>query len=215
MTTTQISNATQATKARRWSRTAGALLSAAAAGLALAVMMPRGPMTSTQSLTALTLGLAVGSLAGWLMASRWAALLAPAAFGAAFEIGRIGAVGPTVDAIRLDGIYGILALVVGRGFDVLVVGLPMVVAAFWGAALARRQNRDDAAESGDGQPVPAGGSAFWRAARGTSLVLATVLVVALVAALARPARTAPILDADGDPLPGSIAELTTVRDRRA
>ncbi|HSO05250.1 MAG TPA: alpha/beta hydrolase [Candidatus Limnocylindrales bacterium] len=210
MTTTQINHATPATKARGWTRTAGALLSAAAAGLALALMMPRGPMTSAQSLTALTLGLAVGVLAGWLMASRWAALLAPATFGAAFEIGRIGAVGPTVDAIRLDGLYGILALIVGRGFDVLVVGLPMVVAAFWGAALARRQHRDESAESGDGQPASAGGSAFWRAARGTSLVLATVVVVVLGAALARPASTDPILDANGAPLTGSIAELTTV-----
>ena len=41
-------------------------------------------------------------------------------------------------------------------------------------------------------------------------MLATVLVVGLGAALARPASTAPILGADGDPLPGSIAELTTV-----
>ena len=211
MTTTQFNHArTQAPKASGSTRAAAALLSAAAAGLALALLMPRGPMTSTESLTALTLGVAVGSLAGWLMASRWAALLAPATFGAAFEIGRIGAVGPTVDGIRLDGLYGILALVVGRGFDVLVVGVPMAVAAFWGAALARRQNRDEAAEPPDGQPALAGGSAFWRAARGTSLVLATVLVVGLAAVLARPARTAPILDAEGTPVPGSIAELAVV-----
>lgn len=212
MTTTQTSHArTHATKARGSTRTAVALLSAGLAGLALAWAMPRGPMSSAESLAALVLGAGVGVLAGWLMASRWAALLAPATFGAAFEIGRIGAVGPTVDAIRLDGFYGILALVVGRGFDVLVIGLPMVVGAFWGAALARRQSREDAAGLGDRLPTSAGGSAFWRAARGTSLVLATVLVVGLAAALARPARTAPILDADGAPLPNSIAELTTVR----
>jgi pimeloyl-ACP methyl ester carboxylesterase len=42
------------------------------------------------------------------------------------------------------------------------------------------------------------------------LALATVLVVVLGAALARPASTAPILGADGDPLPNSIAELTAV-----
>ena len=75
------------------------------------------------------------------MASRWAALLAPAAFGTAFEVARIGAMGPTVDAIRFDGLYGILALVVGRGFDVVVIAVPMVVGAFWGAALARGEHR--------------------------------------------------------------------------
>ena len=212
MTTTQVSHdRTNTRKAHRSTRTAIALLAAGLAGLALAWAMPWGPMSSAQSLAALVLGVGVGVLTGWLMASRWAALLAPATVGAAFEIGRIRAVGPTVDAIRLDGFYGVLALVVGRGFDVLVIGLPMVVAAFWGAALARRNSRDEATGPGDGLPVAARGSAFWRAARGTSLMLATVIVVGLGAALARPARTAPILDAGGAPVPGSIAELTTVR----
>jgi pimeloyl-ACP methyl ester carboxylesterase len=166
-------------------------------------------MTSTESLMALLLGAGVGILAGWLMSSRWAALLAPAAFGAAFELGRLGAVGPTVDAIRLDGFYGILALVVGRGFTVLVIGLPMVVGAFWGAALARRGGRGDIPPP-EGSAATRSGPAFWRAARGTALVLATLIVVGLGAALARPATTDPILGADGEPLPGSIAELTAV-----
>jgi pimeloyl-ACP methyl ester carboxylesterase len=192
-----------------WTRVAAALLGAAAAGLALAWALPRGPMTTVQSLAALLLGAAVGLLAGWLMASRWAALLAPAAFGAAFEVGRVGAVGPTVDAIRLDGFYGILALVVGRGFTVLVIGLPMVVGAFWGAALARRQGLGGTPLPDDPAATPSGRT-FWRAARGTSLVLATLAVVGLAAALARPASTDPILGANGEPLPGSIAELTAV-----
>lgn len=209
MTTAQLSTAPGPTRAiTTVNGTAGAVLLTAAAGLVLAWIMPRGPMSTAQSLGALALGSAVGLLAGWLMASRWAALLAPAAFGVAFEIGRIRAVGPTVDGIRLDGLYGIVALVVGRGFDVLVIAMPMVVAAIWGAALARRQHRGHAG-SGTG-PAPATGSAWWRAARGTSLVLATVAVVALVAALARPARTAPLVDAAGAPVPGSIAELAVV-----
>jgi pimeloyl-ACP methyl ester carboxylesterase len=209
MTTTRIDRPpTQRTQARRWSHVAAALLGAAAAGLALAWVMPRGPMTTVQSLTALVLGAAVGVLAGWLMASRWAALLAPVTFGAAFELGRVGAVGPTVDAIRLDGFYGILALVVGRGFTVLVIGLPMVVGAFWGAALARRHGRGT--PRSDDPAATRTSGALWRAARGTALVLATLAVVGLGAALARPAGTDPILGADGQPLPGSIAELTTV-----
>lgn len=200
-------NTTQLTQARRSTRAAAVLLTSALAGLVLATAMPRGPMTTPQSLAALGLGIGVGLLAGRLMASRWAALLAPAAFGAGFEIARIGAVGPTVDAIRLDGFYGILAMVVGRGFDILVIALPMVVAAFWGAALARRQR--DAAAAAD-PDTSTGGSTFGRAARGSTLVLATIVVLGLVAALARPARTAPILDADGNPLTSSIAELTAV-----
>jgi pimeloyl-ACP methyl ester carboxylesterase len=193
------------TPSRRWVRVAAALLGTAAAGLAVAWALPRGPMTTSQSLAVLGLGMGVGILAGWLMASRWAALLAPAAFGAAFELGRIGAVGPTVDAIRLDTFYGVLALVVGRGFDLLVVGLPMVVGGFWGAALARRGSRPTPAHE------PTRATALWTGTRGTVLVLTTALVVALGAALARPAATAPILGADGEPLPGSIAELVKVR----
>jgi proline iminopeptidase len=211
VTTVQISNARkQTTKARGSTMVVAALLCSTVAGLALALAMPRGPMSSAQSLVALGLGMGVGVLAGWLMSSRWAALLAPAAFGAAFELARIGAVGPTVDGIRLDGLYGILALIVGRGFDVLVIALPMVVGGFWGAALARREGHRQSPTPGTTRATIAS-STFWRAGRGTSLVAATVIVVALGALLARPASTSPILGADGDPLPGSIAELTAVR----
>ena len=41
-------------------------------------------------------------------------------------------------------------------------------------------------------------------------VVVTVALLALTAALLRPASTAPILAANGEPLPGSVAELTTV-----
>ena len=212
--TSTLLDTPHATDARRPTRAAAALVLSGLAGLAVAWAMPRGPLTSAQSLAALGLGAGLGVLAGWLLASRWAALVAPATFGAAFEIGRIGAVGPTVDAIRLDGFYGLLALVVGRGFDVLVIGLPMVVGAFWGAALARREQRQTAgpvphAADEEARPV-AEGSRFWHLARRSSLVPASLLVVGLGAALARPASTDPILGADGKPLPGSIAELTAV-----
>lgn len=212
--TSAVLDTRHVTTPRRSTRAAVALLLSGLGGLVLAWAMPRGPMTSAQSLAALGLGAGLGVLVGWLLASRWAALVAPAAFGAAFEIGRIGAVGPTVDAIRLDGFYGLLALVVGRGFDVLVIALPMVVGAFWGAALARREHRPTAGtaagtEAEEAQAVPKG-SRLWLLTRRSSLVLASLLVVGLGAALARPASTDPILGADGEPLPGSIAELTAV-----
>ncbi|MGB7981144.1 MAG: alpha/beta fold hydrolase [Candidatus Nanopelagicales bacterium] len=208
---TGVQHVTQSAQGqRRWNRVAAAVISSAGAGLVLAWAMPRGPMTTAQSLSALGLGAAVGLLVGWLLASTWAALLAPAAFGAAFEFARIGATGPTVDAIRLDGLYGIVALVVGRGFDVLVIAVPMVVAAFWGAALARREHHPGARPP-DAPPAARAGAPFWRAVRATALVLATVVVLGLIAALARPAHTAAILGPDGNPLPGSIAELAEVR----
>ena len=96
-------------------------------GLAVAFSMPRGPATASQALAVMLVGLGTGLLAGLVLPSRWAMLLAPCAHVLAIEIGRIGVDGPTVDAIRLDSAYGILALILGRGFHGLVGLLPMVL----------------------------------------------------------------------------------------
>jgi len=122
----------------RPSRAVAAAMAGASAGLVLGLVMPRGPMTSIQSLTALALAVGAGVLGGWVMRSRWAALVAPAALAAVFEAARAGTQGPSVGPIHLDSVYGIVALVAGRGFDGLVILLPMVVGGLWGAALARR-----------------------------------------------------------------------------
>ena len=74
-------------------------------------------------------GLAVGLIAGLVMRSRWALLLAPLAYVVAIELARRGLAGPTVGAIRLDETFGILALILGRGFHGLVGLLPMLIAA--------------------------------------------------------------------------------------
>jgi len=184
------------------------MLAAAAApaglGLALGLAMPRGPLTSAQSLTALALAVVVGLASGWLLRSRWAALVAPVAFAAAFEITRLGAEGPTVDAIRFDlGIWGAIAFISGRGFDGIVILLPMVLAALWGAALARTRAWTNRASTRPRRSV-------WAYARLASLVVASLGIASLAALLARPAGTPAILDADGTPVAGSIAELTTV-----
>ncbi len=173
----------------------------APAGLAVALglVMPRGPLTSLQSLTALTLACAVGLAAGWLLRSRWAALIAPTVFAVAFEITRLGQTGPTVEAIRFDrGIWGAIVFISGRGFDALIILAPMAIAALWGAARARRAHTTEARRG------------FWAGARLITLTAATLGIVALVVLLARPASTPPILAADGTPLAGSISELTTV-----
>lgn len=181
------------------SRALAAAAAPAGLGVVLGLAMPRGPLTTAQSLTALTMACAIGLAAGWLLRSRWAALVAPATFAAAFELTRLAQTGPTVDAIRLDrGIWGAVALISGRGFDALVILLPMAVAALWGAALTRRP---------DSSPARRG---VWAHARFTGLAVASLGILAFAVLLARPASTPPILQADGTPVAGSIAELTTV-----
>jgi hypothetical protein len=98
--------------------------------------------------------------------------------------------------------YGILALVVGRGFHGLVALTPMVLGAALGAGAARRSA---AIASG---PAP-GGSAGLYVRRGVA-ALTGFAVIVLAALVARPATTVPIVDQAGDEVAGSIAEITTV-----
>ncbi|MFI7582973.1 alpha/beta fold hydrolase [Kocuria sp. M1N1S27] len=171
------------------------------AGLLTGLLLPRGPVTSAQSVSVLALCSALGAAAGTLVISRWSVLLAPVVFMVAFELARMPAVGPTVDGIHPGSVYGIAALLAGRGFDTLVMAFPLVVGAVWGAAGGRRLT------GGGHHPARRRAGGYVR--RGVAVV-AGVLVLALAAALLRPASTAPIVGADGAPLPNSVAELTTV-----
>ena len=190
----------------RFNSSARAVAAGAGAGLTLGFVMPRGPMTSAQSLTALTVALGAGVFAGWISRTRWSALFAPLALAAAFELARLGTQGPSVGPIHLDGIYGVIVFIAGRGFDALVILLPMVVGALWGVSLARRGT-----PTCDGAPKRSRArSLVGLVLRRGTLGLATVAVVVLVAGLARPAGTEAITGADGKPLPGSIAELASV-----
>lgn len=181
----------------RWILAAGAVIAAAAL---LGWVMPRGPMSTVDSLGALALCAGLGVLTGRLV-GRWAALLAPALFALTFELVRIGADGPTVDRPVFGGIYAVLAFVVGRGFDGLVLLVPMIVGVLWGAAWRRRV----LAPSAPDQRASAG-----LIVRRAFLGLATAAVVLLVVALVRPASTAAIVGADGEVRSGSIAELSMV-----
>ncbi len=164
---------------------------AAVTALALALTMPRGPSTTAQGLIILVTGLVVGVVAGLAMQSRWAMVIAPAAYIIALELGRWSAYGPTVDFPRFDSAYGILALILGRGFHALVGLLPMILGVGFGLTLAQVLN---------------GSRVSW-----TPSIIAALILAALVVWLALPARTPAILGSDGNPLPGSIAELTTVK----
>jgi pimeloyl-ACP methyl ester carboxylesterase len=86
---------------------------------------------------------------------------------------------------------------VGRGFHGLVGLLPMVLGTGLGFFLTRSH------ASGTG-------SSARMVLQATPLVILAVVVVALAVLNAIPASTPPILDGNGQPVPGSIAELTAV-----
>ncbi len=183
------SGGSTAVREHRWLGAGAAVAIAAATALVSSVPMPRGPVTGAQGVIVILVSFAVGAVAGYLMRSRWAVLVAPLAYLVAYELGRIGIAGASLDGFRPDNVYGILALVVGRGFHGLLALFPMAVGAGIGAVLARPPRRAISL-------IPSG-------------VLA-LAVVALAVLVALPASTPPVLGADGEPLPGSIAELTTV-----
>ncbi len=181
----------------------------AAAGLAATFavvsgwLTPRGPLTSGAALATMLAALAVGTGVGALVRSRWAMLFAPIVFVVVFEVIRIGAVGPTVDTPRLSSTYGLMALVVGRGVHGLLVLLPLVVGTTLGRTLAHRLLDPEPT----GQRRLTTGFALRRAVA----VAGTLAVLVVAGGIARPARTAAITDAEGRPVEGSVAELTSVR----
>ncbi len=177
----------------------GAVAPAAAWGLATGWWTPRGPLTSSAAIAAIVVSLGVGFAAGLLMRSRWAMLLAPATFVVVVELARLRVDGPMVDGIHAS-MYGAIALVTGRGFHGVLALVPMALGAAVGAGLTR-------ARSGAAGAGPRGST---RILRRTGAATVALSLTALTAGLARPATTAPITGADGEPVPGSIAELTTV-----
>lgn len=181
-----------------------AVVLVAAAGLLAAWATPRGPLSPAQVLWSMLGALVVGVLAGALLRSRWSMLVAPVVFLIVFELARLGTTGATVDEIRLDSIIGALGFLSGRGVHGLLVLVPMVLGCRLGVEVAARRGVEVAARRRVESP-----------ARMTRLgwagvLLVGVAVLALAALVARPASTAPILDAAGEPAAGSIAELVTL-----
>jgi proline iminopeptidase len=179
--------------ARPWTNrwVGAAAVAALAGGLALvsSVPMPRGPVTSLQGLVVIGTSVAVGIAAGMLMRSRWALLLAPLAYVVAYELARVGIPGASLGLPRLDSANGIAALLFGRGFHGLLALLPMIVGISIGL-------------------VPAGSRKSLPALLFSGML--RLVVVGLAVLVAWPATTPPIVGADGQPVPGSIAELTRV-----
>ncbi|MCH8562854.1 alpha/beta hydrolase [Nesterenkonia sp. YGD6] len=173
-----------------------AVLVAGGAGLIAAWATPRGPLNAGEVLWSMLGALTVGVLAGALLRSRWSMLLTPVVFLTVFEVARLGTAGATVDEIRLDSLIAVLGFLAGRGVHGLLVLVPMILGCRLGVEVAARR--------GTGGPT--------RMTRWgwSGVLLAGVTVLVLAALAARPASTAPVLDATGEPVEGSIAELVTV-----
>ncbi len=169
---------------------------AVVAGVIAAWVTPRGPVTTMDTVGWTAGAVLVGLACGFILGSRWAVLLAPIAFGVGFEIARLGTDGPTVDAVHLGSTYGIIAFVVGRGLSYLLLVPAMMLGGAVGVEFAARAGRPRAHTLG---------VAGW-----LGVALLTLVVVGVQAAFLRPAHVTPILGSDGEPLPGAVAELTSV-----
>ncbi len=170
-------------------------------GLMAGLWTPRGPLTAGPAIWSIVISLVLGSIAGLVMRSRWALLVGPVAFAAVFELTRIGTDGPTVDAPAFT-MYGVFALVVGRGFHALISLAPIAFGAVVGAGIARHLG-----DLHDPEQRP---SRWAQRARQGVAVLAALGLAGFTVLIARPASTDAIVDTNGDPVPGSIAELSTV-----
>lgn len=159
-----------------------------------AMLMPRGPITTGQALACGAIALVVGLGAGFAMGNRWSLLVAPAAYVLVYELVRLGATGPTIDAIHIDSTLGIVALVVGRVAHGVLVLLPMATGALYGVWLADHLTHRSTFRIGS-----------W-----VATAILTLLTIAVGVSVARPASTAPILGEDGEPLAGSVAELIAI-----
>ena len=182
---------------RRSVETAVAAASVSLIALLTGLFIPFGPITNTQVWIVMLSSLAVGLFVGWLTRSPWAMLLAPLTYIIIFELARSNGLAPTAGAIRLNNSYGLLALIMGRGFHGLVSLLPMILGAGLGV-FAVRYTSDEM------------GRSVGTVLKAVPLVIMGIVVLALAVLNAVPAVTPPILDTNGQPVPGSIAELTAV-----
>jgi hypothetical protein len=115
---------------------AGGAVLVSLTGFLTAFSMPHGPATPTQVWLVMAASLGIGLIGGLALRTRWALLALPLVYILTIELTRLNVVGPTVDAICLDNVFGLLALIVGRGFHGLVALLPMVVGIGLGLTLA-------------------------------------------------------------------------------
>jgi pimeloyl-ACP methyl ester carboxylesterase len=187
----------------------GALVLAALSGLIAAALIPRGPTSGAAAVTLMTATLLTGALTALVLGSRWAMLVGPALHLAGFEIGRatvFDVAGETFGRPDFSTSLGVAMFLAGHVMYGVVALAPMALGAILGAATARRFTADRA--------TPRRGSG-WRRAATAARIAATLLLAAGVALLAvrlaTPGRVAPVTDADGRGVPGSVAAVQRVR----
>lgn len=174
------------TGVRRWAPLAGVLVLAALTGLLTGQVAPLGPVSALGALVVMATGAGLGLVGGLVVRSAWVVVPLAVVHVAAIEIARSDVLLPTVHDVRIDSMWGLAALVLGRGVTALLLVLPMILGARVGAGRTRRR---------DGR-------------LGTAVVGVLTLGLAVVVAL--PAGTPPVRDAGGEIVPGSIATLDTV-----
>jgi pimeloyl-ACP methyl ester carboxylesterase len=167
---------------------------AVCAGLISAVLTPRGPVTPSQAVVSMAAAFVIGLAAGLVAGNRWSMLITPAVFMIVFELARLSVDGPTVDSIHLGSTYGVIAFVLGRLVHGLLVLAPMILGSVYGTWIAARL----------------GGNTTMGFFGWAVVGVATVALIVVAIAFARPGITHPIVGPDGKALSGSIAELVTV-----
>ncbi|MEV4343212.1 alpha/beta hydrolase [Actinoplanes sp. NPDC049596] len=145
-------------------------------GVTAGLWTPRGPLTITEALCSVAVSAALGLAAGRFGRSRIVLISVPLAFLLALELMRARYAGPSTGPPHASA-FGFVVLVAGRGVQGFLTLLPMVLGLIIGRGVARRAGQVLVA-------LPAAG------------------VLLLTAAIAIPARTAPIR--------GGVAELTRV-----
>ncbi|WP_315093577.1 alpha/beta hydrolase [uncultured Cellulomonas sp.] len=170
------------TRLRPWLPLAGVLALAAGSGLVTGQIAPLGPVTTVGALAVMATGALLGLVGGRVARSAWVVIAVAVVHVGAIEIARSDVLLPTVHDVRIDSMWGWLALVLGRGVHAALLVLPMILGARVGAGVRGRA--------------------------GTAV--AGVLTLGLAVVVALPASTPPVRDADGDVVPGSVATLDTV-----
>ncbi|WP_097318877.1 alpha/beta fold hydrolase [Paractinoplanes atraurantiacus] len=149
---------------------------AAGWGVTAGLWTPRGPLTITEALCSVIVSAAIGLAAGRRGRSRLVMVLVPLAFLLGLETARSRYAGPSTGPPHASA-FGFVALVAGRGLQATLTLLPMMLGLVIGRGVSRRLGQVLVA-------LPAAG------------------VLLLTAAIAVPARTAPIQ--------GGVADLATV-----
>ena len=175
---------------------------AAAIGIAFAggwlssLAMPRGPVSTGDALATIAMGLLVGAAAAVIRPTRWMLMLVLIGLVVGIEVGRLHIEAASL-AIRFDTPYGVIAFAVTRGVHAILLIPATALGVLLGIATAQRLSR------------ATGVSRRTRRTIGTTLLAFGVAALAIL--VVWPASTPPVRGPDGRPIPGSIAELSTVR----